>query len=321
MNVVVRRLAQLVIALILVTAFTAALLSMVPGDPVEAIVPFSSPEQREQIRESIGLNEPLPVQYWNWLTNFLTGDLGNYYDVSSERPVATPVKDALPVSILLMIYAQFIALVVAIPLGVLTAYRAGSKVDKGVNTLAFGLLAIPNFALALILIYYLGIQWELYPTQGYTAPGLDPATMNEHLKSMFMPALSLAAGQIAIYMRLLRSDMIATLQEDFITMAKAKGMPSGRILWRHAFRPSSITLLTVAGLNVGTLIGGAVVIEVIFQLPGMGLLLFQAIAQRQYVAVQSMVAIIAIGYIIINMVIDILYAVVDPRIRHARAVG
>jgi peptide/nickel transport system permease protein len=136
---------------------------------------------------------------------------------------------------------------------------------------------------------------------------------------MAMPAISLAVGQIAVYMRLLRSDMIATLQEDFITMAKSKGVSPRRVLWRHALRPSSLTLLTVAGLNVGTLIGGAVIVEVIFSLPGIGTLLFEAISARQYIALQSLVAIIAVGYVLVNFLVDVLYAVLDPRIRHARA--
>ena len=138
---------------------------------------------------------------------------------------------------------------------------------------------------------------------------------------MFLPTVTLAAGLIAVYMRLLRSDMIATLQEDFITMAKSKGISNSRILWRHALRPSSLTLLTVAGLNVGTLIGGAVVIERIYGVPGIGKQIFDAIGARQYVAVQSLVAIIAIGYVLVNFFVDILYTVLDPRIRHARALG
>src|SRR5690606_1772041 len=142
-----------------------------------------------------------------------------------------------------------------------------------------------------------GVELRWLPVSGYVAPAED---FGEHLRRMALPATTLAVGQIAIYMRLLRSDMIATLQEDFITMAKAKGMSPRRILWGHALRPSSLTLLTVAGLNVGTLIGGAVIVEVLFSLPGIGLLLYEAIAARQYIALQSLVAIIAVGYVLIN---------------------
>src|SRR5690606_4079127 len=152
----------------------------------------------------------------------------------------------------LMVEAQILALVIAVPLGVLTAYRAGSRFDRAAGATAFGMLAIPNFALALVLAYYVGVELRWLPVSGYVAPAED---FGEHLRRMALPATTLAVGQIAIYMRLLRSDMIATLQEDFITMAKAKGMSPRRILWGHALRPSSLTLLTVAGLNVGTLIG------------------------------------------------------------------
>jgi peptide/nickel transport system permease protein len=153
------------------------------------------------------------------------------------------------------------------------------------------------------------------PVSGYVAPSED---LLEHLRRMALPVIALAVGQIAAYMRLLRSDMIATLQEDFITMAKSKGISPSRVLWRHALRPSSLTVLTVAGLNVGTLISGAVVIEVIFSLPGMGTLLAEAVFSRQYIALQSLIAIIAVGFVLINFLVDLLYSVLDPRIRHAR---
>lgn len=183
------------------------------------------------------------------------------------------------------------------------------------NATAFGAIAIPDFALGLILAYFVGVKLRWFPTSGYTHPSDD---LVKHFKGMVLPSVSLAVGQIAGYMRLLRSDMIATLQEDFITMAKAKGMPARRILWRHALRPSSLTLLTVAGLNVGALIGGAVVIEVVFGLPGMGFLLATNIRAQQFIAVQSIVAILALGYVLINTLIDLLYVKLDPRVRSVR---
>ena len=316
LGMIARRVAHLLVVLFCVTLFVALLTSMLPGDPVDAISGFASPQQKDQLREDLGLNDPVPVQYVHWLGKFVRGDLGNYYSVTGSRPVMDRVKDALPVSLQLMIYAQLLALVIAIPLGVLTAYRAGSRFDRGTNATAFGLLAIPNFALALILAYYVGVRAGWLPVQGYVKPSQD---LPEHIRRMAMPTIALAVAQVAVYMRLLRSDMIATLQEDFITMAKAKGISPRRVLWRHALRPSSLTLLTVAGLNVGALIGGAVIVEVIFSLPGIGTLLFQAINARQYVALQSLVAIVAVGYVLVNFFVDILYAVLDPRIRHARS--
>jgi peptide/nickel transport system permease protein len=313
---ILRRLVHLVVVLFFVTLFVATLTSMLPGDPVDAIAGFASPEQKEALRQDLQLDDPVYVQYGRWIGNFVTGDLGNYYSVTGGRPVMDRVRDALPVSLQLMVEAQVLALVIAIPLGVFTAYRAGSRFDKSANATAFGLLAIPNFAVALVLAYYVGVRWGWLPVSGYVKPSED---LVEHLRRMAMPAIALAVGQIAVYMRLLRSDMIATLQEDFILMAKSKGISPSRVLWRHALRPSSLTLLTVAGLNVGVLIGGAVIVEVIFSLPGIGTLLFEAINARQYIALQSLVAIIAVGYVLINFLVDVLYAVLDPRIRHARS--
>lgn len=316
MPMIARRLAHLAVVLFLVTLFVALLTAMMPGDPVDAIAGFASAEQKEVLRDDLGLDDPVWVQYGRWVGSFVTGDLGNYFSISGERPVMDRVRVSLPVSLQLMVYAQVLALVVAIPAGVITAYRAGSRADKAANATAFGMLAIPSFALALVLAYYVGVELAWLPVSGYVKPSDD---FGEHIRRMILPAVSLAVGQIAVYMRLLRSDMIATLQEDFITMAKSKGVSPRRVLWRHALRPSSLTLLTVAGLNVGTLIGGAIIVEVIFAMPGLGLLLFEAIQARQYIALQSVVAIIAVGYVLINVLVDVLYAVLDPRIRHARS--
>jgi peptide/nickel transport system permease protein len=313
---IARRLVHLVVVLFFVTLFVALLTSMLPGDPTDAIAGFASEEQKDELRQNLGLDDPVWVQYGRWMGDFMTGDLGGYYSVTGERPVMDRVREALPVSLQLMVEAQVLALIFAIPLGVYSAYRAGSRFDRTTSATLFGLLALPNFALALMLAYYVGVELGWLPVSGYVAPADD---LLEHIRRMALPAISLAVGQIAVYMRLLRSDMIATLQEDFITMAKAKGIPPSHVLWRHALRPSSLTLLTVAGLNVGTLIGGAVIVEVLFSLPGMGTLLFEAIQARQYIALQSLIAIIAVGYVLINFFVDVMYAVLDPRIRHARA--
>jgi peptide/nickel transport system permease protein len=313
---IVRRLVHLVVVLFFVTLFVALLTAMLPGDPVNAIAGFASEEQQDALREDLGLDDPVWQQYGRWIGDFVTGDLGGYYSVTGERPVMDRVRDSLPVSLQLMVYAQVLALVIAIPAGVLTAYRAGSRADKAANATAFGLLAIPSFALALVLAYYVGVEAGWLPVSGYVKPSED---LVEHIRRMILPTVALAVGQVAVYMRLLRSDMIATLQEDFITMAKSKGVSPRRVLWRHALRPSSLTLLTVAGLNVGTLIGGAIIVEVIFSMPGVGTLLYEAIQARQYIALQSLVALIAVGYVLVNFLVDVLYAVLDPRIRHARA--
>jgi len=309
---------QLVVVLLCVSFFSFGLLSLAPGDPVTAIVGFSTPAQRVAIRHRLHFDRPFLEQYWNWLTGLLHGDLGDqFFGPTGVRKVSTAIGQALPVSIQLMVYAMILTILIAIPLGVLAAYRSGTVLDKAINMTAFGAIALPDFALALILSYWVGVKLHWLPSQGYVHPSDD---LVGHFKSMALPAISLAVGQIAAYMRLLRSDMIATLQEDFILMAKAKGITNRRILWRHALRPSSLTLLTVAGLNVGALIGGTVVIEVIFGIPGMGTLLYTAIAERQFVMLQSLVVIIAIAYVLVNVFIDILYNFLDPRLRHARVI-
>ena len=225
-----------------------------------------------------------------------------------------------------MIYAQLLALVIAIPLGVIAAYRAGTRFDAVDQHDLVRDARAPELRARPAAQLLPGSATEDLANGGYAPGWLDPIfdssrhmMLGDHLEYMFWPAITLAVGQIAIYMRLLRSDMIATLQEDFITMAKAKGIPNRRILWRHALRPSSLTLLTVAGLNVGALIGGAVVVEGIFGVPGMGEKLYQAIVASEYVALQSYVVVIAVLFVLVNFFVDILYAVLDPRIRHARA--
>lgn len=322
----VKRIPALALVLFLVTLFSALLLSMVPGDPVDTLVPIRDDgnaesaqvvqQIKDDLREDLDLDKPLPERYGQWLSGFVTGDFGSYYERSGSHEVGDRLSDALPISLQLMVYSQVLALIVAIPLGVLAAYRAGGVFDRIANTTSFGLLAIPGFVLALLLAYYVGVEYRLLPSDGYEYFTENPV---DHFRHMALPAVSLAAAQIAIYMRLLRSDMVATLQEDFVQMARSKGLSDQRVLWRHALRPSSITLLTVAGLNVGTLISTALVVEVVFSVPGLGDAIWDAINRRQYVAFQTFVAVVAIIYVLANFIVDMLYTVLDPRIRHARA--
>ncbi|MCU1455286.1 MAG: ABC-type dipeptide/oligopeptide/nickel transport system, permease component [Acidimicrobiales bacterium] len=312
MPVIVRKLLQLVVVFAVVTLFTVILISLIPGKPEQLIIPFGRDSQRAALRHDIGLDKPIPVQWLKWVNRFIHGDMGNFYQNSGTRKVWPEIRSALPVSLLLLLYTQIVSLVIAVPLGVIAAYRAGKWPDKVINGLGSGMLALPGFAAALLLSTYLGVKLGWVPAQGYTKITDDPAL---HFKRMVIPVVALSLGQISVYMRLLRTDMVATLQEDFILMARSKGISDRRVLWRHALRPSSLTLLTVAGLNVGSFIGSAVVVETILNIPGLGYQLALAIGSRQYVALQSLVAIIAVGFVLINFVIDFLYSVLDPRIR------
>ena len=223
---------------------------------------------------------------------------------------------AMPRSLLLMAYTQIFALGIAIPLGVLSAYRAGRRADRVISNTLFIFSSIPGFAIGLILIIIVGTKFAWLPTLGY-------ATFSEgiweHFKHMIMPVLSLSFGLIAQYTRLLRADMIASLREDYVTMAMSKGLSDRRILWQHVFRPSSVTLFTSAALSMGGLIGGAIVIESIFATYGVGFEIFAAIGGRQYIMLQSCVAVIALFYVFFNLVVDIGSGFVDPRTRDRRS--
>jgi peptide/nickel transport system permease protein len=313
MRMLLTKLVQLVVVLLVVSFFSFMLINLLPGDPAEIIIPFGTNQAREQLRHDLGTDKPLPQQYAHWLNGVVHGDLGQ--DYQTHQKATTIISQALPKSLQLLLYAEVLALVIAIPLGVFSAYRAGTTADKLANLTVFGLLSVPDFILLFLLTYYLGVKNRVFPV-------IYPSNIegvSGWFKAWFLPAASLAAGQLAVYMRLLRTDMIATLQEDYITMAKSKGLTNLRILWRHALRPSSFSLLTATGLSIGALIGGAFIVEVIYSIPGMGLTLFNAISQRQYVLLQACVLVIAVGYVMINFVVDLLYSVLDPRIRHARA--
>jgi peptide/nickel transport system permease protein len=316
-NVLVRRVIQLIVVLVVVTFFTSILTALLPGDPVTTIAPFSSAQDRAQIRDQLNLNENIVVRYGKWLGHFVTGDMGREYAGTGVRgqSIWGRIKDSLPRSLLLMLYVQLLTLLIAVPLGVITAYRAGSRIDDLSNGLAFLLLSIPVYVTATLMLLFLSVQHHLLPSEGWVSIGTSPVS---HFKHLLMPVLAITIGQVAVYARLLRSDMVATLQEDYILMAKSKGISDGRILWRHALRPSSLTLLTVAGLNVGQLIGGALIVEVIFHLNGLGFAISDAINRRQYIALQDYIAVVAIVYVLVNFAVDALYRVLDPRIRGAR---
>lgn len=306
------KLGRLIVVLFLLTVVSFASIRMLPGDIVDIIIINRNEEAKEQLREDLGLNDSYVSQYGRWVGNLVTGDFGKYY-----RGAGSPsddVAEALPTSLLLMFYTQVAALALAIPLGVLTAYRANSLFDKSSNIGAFLALSVPGFIVGYLLKKYFALDNNIFPERGWVPLSEDVA---EHFKHAVLPVTTLVLAQIAVYFRLLRSDMIATLQEDFITMAKAKGLTPRRILFRHALRPSSLTLLTVAGLNVGTLIGSAVVVEKIYGIDGMGLLLVRAVLSREYIAAQGFIAIIGILFVLINFFVDFLYTVLDPRIRHA----
>jgi peptide/nickel transport system permease protein len=321
---VLRRLVILVPTLLLVTVFTFYLQNS-RGDARDLafniLGPGATEEGVDQIVEEFHLDEPLLTRYRLWLSDAVRGDLGR--SAIQGQDVSAAIADALPVSVQLMVYAQVVALAVAVPAGVYAAYRANRRGDRVASTVALGALSIPNFVLAVVLILFFAlggivisgvvIGSEALPAARYVPFGEDPV---EHFRHMALPTFALALGQAAGYMRILRSDMIATLQQNFVTTAKARGLSDRRILWRHALRPSSFTLLTVLGVNMATLVGGALIIETLFTLPGLGTTIGTAIFQKDFLVVQGAVLVIAVGFVLVNFLVDLLYAVLDPRVRH-----
>jgi peptide/nickel transport system permease protein len=310
-----RRLLYLLPVLLAVTLLTFLIASLLPGDLAITILgDQATPEKVAALRAQMGLDLPLWQRYLLWLWDVLHGDLGRSF--RTGETVLAAVSDRLPISLELMVLAEVTALLIAIPLAILCAVKNGSATDRFLSGLAFGKLSLPPFMVAILLIYLFAVSLNLLPATGWIPFAEDPIA---NLRSFVLPALTLAIAEWPVLMRVLRSDMIATLQEDYIAMAKAKGLRPARILLVHALKPSSLTLVTVTGINIGRLIGGTVIVESIFALPGIGRLLVGAIYARDFIILQGAVLFVAVGFVIVNFVVDLLYAVLDPRIRHGRA--
>ena len=317
MGLVLKRLPAMLATLLIVSFLTFLLTSLLPGDPAVQILGADNANDEvsiETVRQQLRLDDPLLERYGAWLQNVATGDLGRSFRTNQQ--VADAIRERLPVTLEIGGLAVLIALAFAIPLGTLSAFRAGSRADRLVTGASFGLLALPPFMVAILLILVFAVTLGWLPATGWVRFTTDPL---DNLRHAILPALSLAVGEMAVYTRLLRADMITTLQQDSITMARAKGIPTKRILFRHALRPSSFSLMTVVGLQVATIIGGAVIIETLFALPGVGRLLVDSILQRDLIMVQGCALVIAIAFVVINFIVDILYTFLDPRIRYGSA--
>ena len=312
---IARKLLRLVGVLFAVSVLTFLLTQLLPGNPAEQLLGTgATPEGVARVKHELHLDDPLPVQYVNWLGDVLHGDLGRAY--SNNQKVSDIIRQRLPVTLELLVLAQLMALVVAVPVAIYSAYRRDRAFDKVATGTSFAMLSIPQFVIAVVLVYVFAVRLKWFPATGYTHLS---DSVSDNLRSVFLPSVSLALGIGAVYARLLRNDMITTLQEDYVLMARAEGLPPRRILWRHAFRPSSFGLLTVVGINVGALIGGAVIVEFLFALPGIGTKLVESIFRRDYLVVQGIVLVVATGYVLVNFAVDLLYSVLDPRTRHVTA--
>jgi len=312
---VARRLLYLVPVLVAVSLLTFLIASLLPGDLAYVILgDQATPEKVAALRHDMGLDQPLWWRYLSWLGHVLEGDFGRSF--RTGQTVWQAVSERLPVSLELMFFAETVGLAIGVPVAIACAVRSGGAFDRFMTGSAFGMLSVPTFLSAILLIYLFAVELRWLPATGYVPFAEDPAA---NLRFMVLPALTLALAEWPGIMRVLRSDMIATLQEDYIALAKAKGLKASRILFVHALKPSSLTLITITGINIGRLIGGAVIVETIFALPGIGRLLIGAIYTRDLIILQGVVLFVAGGFVVMNFVVDMLYAILDPRIRHGHA--
>ncbi|WP_407184569.1 ABC transporter permease [Bradyrhizobium centrosematis] len=315
LNFLVRRLLGMLPVLLAVSLLTFLIASLLPGDLALVILgDQATPENVAALRRDMGLDQPLWWRYLSWLGHVLQGDLGRSF--RTGQTVLQAVAERIPVSLQLMVMAEFIGLLIGVPVAIACAARAGGAFDRLMTGSAFAMLSMPSFLVAILLIYLFAVELHWLPATGYVPFTEEPLA---NLRFFVLPALTLALAEWPGIMRVLRSDMIATLQEDYIALAKAKGLKPARILFVHALKPSSLTLVTVTGINIGRLLGGTLIVESIFALPGIGRLLVGAIYTRDLVILQGVVLLVACGFVIVNFIVDMLYAVLDPRIRHGHA--
>ena len=307
-----RRLLLAVPVMLIVATGVFLLLRLTPGDPAGIILgPDATEERRLELRRQLGLEDPLPVQYVRWLAKAARGDLGQ--SIFLNKPVTAAILERAQPTLLLTIMALLVALLIGLPTGMIAAQHRGSWIDLATMSVAMVGIAMPTFWLGLNLIFLFAVTLRWLPVAGYEPLSAGPWASIRHL---ILPALTLGVAQGALLARMTRSMMLQTLSQDYVRTARAKGLAERAVVIRHALRNAAIPLLTVIGLSFAALMGGAVVTEQIFTLPGVGRLLIQAIGRRDFPLVQGTVLVIAALYVLINLLVDLLYAVVDPRIRH-----
>ncbi|MEO3999999.1 ABC transporter permease [Mesorhizobium sp. CAU 1732] len=306
-----KRLAIGAITLLVASIVVFAIMEVLPGDPAVLMLGMNAtPEALETLRTQMGLGDPVFLRYLNWVSGMLVGDFGRSYTYSS--PVSTLIAERIVVSLPLAIISLLLSTAIAIPVGIFAAARRGRLPDTvSMGTAQIG-VAIPNFWFALLLIYVFAVWLRLVPAGGFAGwnAGIWPG-----IKSLILPAVALAMPQAAILARVTRSAMLEVLGEDYIRTARAKGMPRQVVLWRHALRNAMIPVLTILGLQFSFLLAGTIIIENVFYLPGLGRLVFQAITQRDLIVVEGVVMLLVASVVVVNLIVDILYAVVDPRLR------
>jgi peptide/nickel transport system permease protein len=309
---VIRRLILLLPVIAIVGTIVFVLIHITPGDPAAVILgPDATTEQVEQMRERLGLNEPLHMQYINWFAGALRLDFGD--SIFLGQPVTEALLDRAQPTLLLTLYALTIQILIGIPAGVLAAVRHNSLLDRILMVISISGAAIPSFFLGIMLILFFAVRLQWLPSGGFVSIADNPV---EHAKRMFLPAFALGFTSAGLLARLVRSSMLDVLQEDYIRTAKAKGLPERILVIRHALRNALIPAITVIGYSLGGLLGGAVVTETVFTIPGMGRLVVQSVARRDFPVIQGAILLIAAFYVLANLLVDVLYVYIDPRVRY-----
>jgi peptide/nickel transport system permease protein len=288
------------------------LLYIAPGDPAAVIAgDQASPADVERIRQGLGLDRPFLVQFGSWLWGILHGDLGT--SIFTNLPVASLIAQRIEPTLSLMVLTLILTLVIAVPLGVVAAWKAGSWIDRTIMAFAVFAFSLPVFVVGYVLAYVFALQFEWLPVQGYTplTAGLGP-----WLRNLILPSLALGSVYIALIARVTRASMLEVLQQDYVRTARAKGLGQSNILFVHALKNAAVPIVTVIGIGIALLIGGAVVTESVFAIPGLGRLTIDAILRRDYPVIQGIVLMFSFLYVLVNLMVDITYTLVDPRIRY-----
>lgn len=310
---ILRRILIAIPTILLISIFVFTLQKLLPGDPVLAMAGEDrDPATLDYLREKYRLNDPLPIQYLTWIWNAVTGDLG--ISLRTNMPVSELMAQKLPVTIQLAIMAMIFALVIGIPAGILSAVKKGTVTDYIANIVALSGLSIPNFWLGIMLILLVSVKWKLLPASGYVPFSDDPL---QSIKVMLMPAFVLGTALAATLMRHTRSAMLTVLTTDYVRTARAKGLKERAVILKHAFRNALTPIVTLSALLFGELIAGAVLTEQIFTVPGFGKLVVDAVFNRDYAVVQGIVLVTAVGFILMNLLADIAYVLLNPRLRKA----
>lgn len=311
---ILRRLILAIPILLIVGVVVFSLVHATPGDPAIVILgPDATAQQIDLLRDQLGLNRPLLVQFGEWFTNVLRLDFGDSFFL--RMPVTQALVERAEVTGLLTFYSLTIAIIVGFGLGILAAVKANTRIDRIAMLVSLSGAAIPNFFLGIMLIMLFSVTLRWLPSGGYVSLFDNPW---EHAKSMVMPAVALGFSEAALLARVVRSSMLDTLKQDFIRTAWAKGLRHQTVIIRHALRNVLISSVTIVGFALGALLGGAVVTETVFTLPGMGRLVIQSISRRDFPVIQGAVMLIAMIYVLVNLLVDILYAVIDPRIKYGK---